>query len=403
MRRKTLIKLSELSDYARKQIQRKKKFALVNNGKSPSKKKPIRESEDVIVDLDAKQVKELDRVFSRFDSDLNLVLQSDLSEKKTPEYTKMSSKELEETGVVLKVDASIMDGIDELLELGGDAKNWYSEMNKTILEAFGDSDGTLFLVLLAIFSPRNPLSQNFKLAAQTYRGLKKDLSNEESKKRLEEMIELEATPLYNMMKSEDAYKDLATVRGMLKGNMGVRTYLPNIIRFLRLYKSMGYSITREVAVKEIAKHIKPSGGLKDTAVISAEKVFSFTLNLLDPNYKFEELGWVPVTMDTWMGSFFYPMLNKKQKSKLLAKEANYVYMAKLTQELAGKYGMTPPEFQAAIWVGLIKKERGENYDNTFLTAIDKNLKKLNIKIEEIKNADNFFKRAIAIVGDRGFR
>lgn len=357
---------------------------------------------DVEVELNGKQLQQLDKIFDKFKSDLNQVVDVKIEEKEL-DYTKMSPAELEEVKGVLKVDGTIMDGIEELLELGGEAKTWYAEMNKTMLETFGDNEGTIFLVLLAIFSPRNPLSQNFKLAAQTFRGLKKDLESEQAKAKLEEMMEIEPTELYKMMKGEDAYKDLATVRGMIKGNMGVNTYLPNILRFLKLLKANNYQITREIAVKEIARHIKPSGALEDTTVISAEKVFSFTLNLLDPNYSFEDLGWVPVTMDTWMASFFYPQLDKKQKSKLLAKTPNYVYMARLTQEWAGKYGMTPPEFQAAIWVGMIKKAKGENYDNTFLTAIDKNLKKLNIKIEEIKQTDNFFKRAIAIVGDKGIR
>lgn len=357
---------------------------------------------DVEVELNGKQLQELDKIFDKFKSDLNQVVDVKIEEKEL-DYTKMTPAELEEVKGVLKVDGSIMNGIEELLELGGEAKTWYAEMNKTMLETFGDNEGTIFLVLLAIFSPRNPLSQNFKLAAQTFRGLKKDLESEQAKAKLEEMMEIEPTQLYKMMKAEDAYKDLATVRGMIKGNMGVNTYLPNILRFLKLLKANNYQITRDIAVKEIARHIKPSGALEDTTVISAEKVFSFTLNLLDPNYSFEDLGWVPVTMDTWMASFFYPQLDKKQKSKLLAKTPNYVYMARLTQEWAGKYGMTPPEFQAAIWVGMIKKAKGENYDNTFLTAIDKNLKKLNIKIEEIKQTDNFFKRAIAIVGDKGIR
>lgn len=367
------------------------------------KRKYVNESSgDVEVELNGKQLQQLDKIFDKFKSDLNQVVDVKIEEKEL-DYTKMSPAELEEVKGVLKVDGSIMDGIEELLELGGEAKTWYAEMNKTMLETFGDNEGTIFLVLLAIFSPRNPLSQNFKLAAQTFRGLKKDLESEEAKAKLEEMMEIEPTELYKRMKGEDAYKDLATVRGMIKGNMGVNTYLPNILRFLKLLKANNYQITREIAVKEIARHIKPSGALEDTTVISAEKVFSFTLNLLDPNYSFEDLGWVPVTMDTWMASFFYPQLDKKQKSKLLAKTPNYVYMARLTQEWAGKYGMTPPEFQAAIWVGMIKKAKGENYDNTFLTAIDKNLKKLNIKIEEIKQTDNFFKRAIAIVGDKGIR
>lgn len=367
------------------------------------KRKHVNESNgDVEVELNGEQLQELDKIFDKFKSDLNQVVDVQLEEKEL-DYTKMSPSELEEVKGVLKVDGTIMDGIEELLKLGGEAKTWYAEMNKTMLETFGDSEGTIFLVLLAIFSPRNSLSQNFKLAAQTFRGLKKDLQSEEAKAKLEQMIEIEPIQLYKMMKGEDAYKDLATVRGMIKGNMGVNTYLPNILRFLKLLKSNNYDITKEIAVKEIARHIKPSGALEDTTVISAEKVFSFTLNLLDPNYSFEDLGWVPVTMDTWMASFFYPQLDKKQKSKLLAKTPNYVYMARLTQEWAGKYGMTPPEFQAAIWVGMIKKAKGENYDNTFLTAIDKNLKKLNIKIEEIKQTENFFKRAIAIVGDKGIR
>jgi len=385
-----MIKLKNLLEENTKAAQdRMTKYRRVNEG-------------DVEIELDGVQIKQLDKMFSKFGFDVNTAIETQLEEKEM-NYTQMSQEELENVKGVLKVDESIMDGIEELLQLGGEAKSWYAEMNKTILETFGDTEGTIFLTLLAIFSPRNPLKQNFKLAAQTFRGLKKDLSDEQSKAKLEEMMELDSTELYNMMKTQDAYKDLATVRGIIKGNMGVNTYLPNILRFLKLLKANNYELSRDIAVQEIAKHIKPSGALQDTSVISAEKVFSFTLNLLDPNYKFEDLGWVPVTMDTWMASFFYPQLDKKQKNKVLAKTPNYVYIARLTQQWAEKYGMTPPEFQAAIWVGMIKKAKGENYDNTFLTAIDNNLKKLNIKIEEIKNADNFFKRAIAIVGDKGIR
>jgi len=387
-----MIKLSQLLNEDTKWArERRKRFRMVNEATG-----------DVEVQLTGNQLKQLDTIFTEYESDLDQVVDVKLQEADV-DYTKMSSAQLEEVKGVLKVDGSIMEGIDELLELGGEAKNWYAEMNKTILDAFGDTEGTMFLILLAIFSPRNTLSQNFKLAAQTFRGIKKDLSNPESKEKLEKMMEIEPTKLYNMMKTQDAYKDLATVRGMIKGNMGKNTYLPNILRFLKLLKANSYGLTRETAVKEIARHIKPTGALDDTTVISAEKVFSFTLNLLDPNYAFEDLGWVPVTMDTWMASFFYPQLDKKQKSKLLAKTPSYVYMARLTQDMASKFGMTPPEFQAAIWVGKIKKTKGEAYDNTFLTAIDKNLKKLNVKIDEMKNANNFFKQAIAIVGDKGIR
>jgi hypothetical protein len=383
-----LIRLTELSKFARKQLARKRKFYMVN------------ESNDIQIELTGKQVKELDTIFKEFGSDLNNVLQSNLEEKKQPEYTKMSTAQLEDMGVVLKIDASIMEGIDKLLALGGEAKNWYSEMNQKILEAFGDSDGTLFLILLAIFSPRNPLAQNFKLAAQTFQGIKKDLSDEASKKRLEEMMEMKSGDVYKAMKERDEFKDLATVRGMVKGNMGVQTNLPNILNLLRMYKRNNYVLTKKQAVDEISKHLMPSGALDKDTIVSAEKVFSFTLNLLDPSYQFEG-GWLPVTMDTWMASFFYPQLDKKEKSKLLAKTSNYVYMARMTQELAKRYNMEPVELQAAIWVGKIKETKGENYDTTFLTAIDKNLKKLNVKIDELKKLDNFMEKVVEIVGKAG--
>lgn len=396
------IRLQELSDFARKQLARKKKFYMVNlNSKLPNPgKRRISESDDVQIELTGKQVKELDTIFKQFGSNVNNVLQTELEEKKQPEYTKMSTAELEDMGVVLKIDSNIMEGIDKLLELGGEAKTWYREMNEKILEAFGDSDGTLFLILLAIFSPRNPLSQNFKLAAQTFQGIKKDLADPESKKKLEEMMEMKSTDVYKAMKEKDAFKDLATVRGMVKGNMGVNTNLPNILNLLRMYKKNNYVLTKKDAVDEIASHLMPSGALDKDATISAEKVFSFTLNLLDPSYQFEG-GWLPVTMDTWMASFFYPQLDKKEKSKLLSKTSNYVYMAKMTQELAKRYNMEPIEFQAAIWVGKIKESKGEGYDTTFLTAIDKNLKKLNVKIEELKKLDNFMKNVIEVVGNAG--
>ena len=147
---KKQIRLQEVSDYYKKQIQRRKKFQLAYGENTKNVK--INESGDVQIELTGKQVKELDTIFKQFDSNLNNVLQTELEEKVQPEFTKMSTAELEDMGVVLKIDSKIIDGIDKLLELGGEAKTWYREMNEKILEAFGDSDGTLFLILLAIFN-----------------------------------------------------------------------------------------------------------------------------------------------------------------------------------------------------------------------------------------------------------
>ncbi len=376
-----MIKLVELSDFARKQLARKRKFYMVN------------ESGDLEIELTGKEVKELDMIFKKFDSDLNMVLQTNLDEKVKPEYTKMSSKELEEMGVTITIDKSILDGIEEILELGKDAKDWYREMNQKILEAFGDSDGALFLILLAIFSPSMKLEQNLKAAARTFHGIKKDLSNPETKEKLERIMEMKPSEVHSSSFPEMmTFKALENIRN--PGSMK-----PNLLRVLKLYKSSGYNLKPKDAALEISKHMEPTGLVSKTSIISAEKLFSFTLNLLDPDFAFES-GWVPVTMDVWMSAFFYPQMSVEERRTALAAKSgkNYVYLAKLTQELAPRYGMTPTQFQAAIWVGKIKQTEGEGYVSTFLQAIDKNLQRLGLRTDEYKNMENFLSKVIELIG-----
>lgn len=424
-----MIKLREISDYGRKQLRRKKKFYMtnLNNGMSKPGKRRISESGDVEIELSGQEVKELDTIFKKFGADLNTVLKVELDEKKeVPEYTKMSTKELEDLGVVIKIDQSVLDGVDGILEKGDQAKYWYKEMNEKIIDAFGESDGTLFLILLAIFSAGTPLKKNLELAAQTYQGIKHDLSEPPSRAFLEAFIDLpkskafefvfepptkeqikklkdQGKPVPELVKKEkiaSMFHTLATVRGMVKGNMGVGKNFSNLVRILKLYKKNNYSFDRKFAVAEISKHFLPTGALHKDTLVSAEKVFSFTLNLLDPDFKFEG-GWEPVTMDTWMATFFYPKYSTKQKRALLSKTPNYVLMAKTTQELAAKYGMKPVEMQAALWVGTLKTEKGENYNTTFDNAIDEILKKLNVKIDEFKKMDNFLSQVIQLIGNAG--
>ena len=384
--------MKELSDFARKQLQRKRRFALVNNGTEKTGNS-INESGDVQIELTGKQVKELDVIFKKFGSDLNTVLQSNLDEKVQPEYTKMSSAELEEMGVAITIDKEVFDEIDSVLDLGKDAKDWYRDMNKKILEAFGDSDGTLFLILLAIFSPSMKLDQNLKAAARTFHGIKKDLSNPETKEKLEQIMQMQPSQVHS-----SAFPEIMTLKA-LENIRNPGSMKPNLMRVLRLYKSSGYSLDPKQAALEISKHMKPTGLVSKTSIISAEKLFSFTLNLLDPDFRFEN-GWLPVTMDVWMSVFFYPKMTTEERRKALAAKGgiNYVYLAAKTQEWAEKFGMTPIQFQAAIWVGTLKKEHGEGYVSTFMQAIDKNLERLNVKIDEIKNMENFLSKVIEIIG-----
>lgn len=345
--------------------------------------------------LSASQIHDLEKVVAKFGGDLSGLIEAVVTEKSSPEYLGMATGELEAGNHVLSVDPSVLSNLDAFIQTGIDAKDWYTEMNQKILSALGDSDGCLFLILMAIFSPQNKLAQNFRLAAQVYTGIKKDIADESKRAEFDQM--LQEKNLYDAIRKEGKYKNLATIRGLVTGARNVNTFTPNLIRTLRLYKANGYKFSKQQVVQEISKHLTSKGSLGKDTVISAEKVFSFTLNLLDPNYQFEN-GWLPVTMDTWMASFFYPSMSKADKSKLLGKSQNYVYMAKLTQQLASKYNMKPHEMQAVIWVAMIRKKMGPKYDTTFNNAIEKNLQRLKVEITELQKAEDFFAKVIAVVG-----
>lgn len=358
------------------------------------------EGGEVGFEFDAKEFEEINNLAKKFGSDLSSMVELELQEKGKPSFLKMTSSELEEGGYVLKIDKSIFDGIDEIIDLGMVSKKWYADMNNKIMNSLEESDGCLFLILLGIFASFSRLADNFKLASQVYVGIKKDLENPETEKQLMEMIEIPTTELYQRIKNKNEFKNLATVQGFTKGNKSTPTVLPNIVRTLKLYKQKGYKFTKAEVAQELGKHISPeTGALDDSKVISSEKICAFTLNLIDPSYKTES-GWLPVTMDIWMATFFYPELSTEEKRKLLAKNANYVYLAKLTHELAAKYNMEPLEMQAIIWVGKIRKLKGDNYLSTFDQAIDKNLSRLEIKIEELKNTSKVFEEIIKLVGSK---
>jgi len=370
--------------------ERRKRFRMVNEGG------------EVSFELDAKEFSELNKVAKKFGADLEPLVDMELQEKEKPEYLKMTSSELEEGGYVVKIDKSIFDGLEEIIDLGMTAKKWYEDMNNKIMDAMNESDGCLFLILLGIFASFSRLSDNFKLASQVYTGIKKDLSNPETERQLLAMIKLPSTEVYQRIKTKNEFKNLATVKGFIKGNKSVPTVLPNILRTLKLYKEKNYNFQKQDVAKEIGKHIKPTTGeLLDTKVISSEKILAFCLNLIDPSYKTES-GWMPVTMDIWMATFFYPQLSTKEKRKLLAKNANYVYLAKLTHELAQKYNMEPLEMQAIIWVGKIRKVKGDNYLSTFDQAIQHNMDKFNIKIDELKESNKVFEEIVSLIGSKAF-
>lgn len=386
-----MIRLKDLmSEDTKSSRERRKRYWMVNEGG------------EVGFELDAKEFQELNTFAKQVGADIAPFVEMELEEKEKPKYLDMTTSELEEGGYVVKIDKSVFDSVEEIVNLGMSAKKWYEDMNKKIMEAMNQSDGCLFLILLGIFASFARLADNFKLASQVYTGIKKDLSNPETERELLAMIELPSTEVYQRIKQKNEFKNLATVKGFIKGNKSVPTVLPNILRTLKLYKEKGYTFDPKDVAQEIGKHIRPdTGALLDTKVISSEKILSFCLNLIDPNYQTEH-GWFPVTMDIWMATFFYPELGTKEKRKILAQNKNYVYLSKQTQDLARKFNMEPLEMQAILWVGTIRKRKGDNYLSTFDQAIEHNLNKFEIKVDEMKESGKVFEEIVNLIGSKAW-
>jgi hypothetical protein len=163
--------------------QRKKRFTLMFEGG------------EVGFELDAKEFQDLNDFAKQVGADVTPFVEMELEEKEKPKYLQMTSAELEEGGYVLKIDKSVFDGVEEIVDLGLAAKKWYEEMNTKILSAMEESDGCLFLLLLGIFASFSRLSDNFKLASQVYTGIKRDLSDPKTEAQLLRMIQMSSSEM----------------------------------------------------------------------------------------------------------------------------------------------------------------------------------------------------------------
>jgi hypothetical protein len=170
----------------------------------------------------------------------------------------------------------------------------------------------------------------------------------------------------------------------------ISSYMPNLLRVMRDYVNNGFKFTREEVVTKLRSFWTPKGTLKKESTVSAEKVFSFTLNLLDPTYEsLKEFN--PVTIDTWMLLYFYPHLSKDEREALIQKAGAYTFMSRKIQELAKKLNLKALELQAMIWVAMIRKETNDpNYSVRYEDALEKEAQKADEITDNLEQIEKFF-------------
>ena len=370
----------------------------------------------------------------------------------------------EKNKIKVAIDPSILEKTKEYVTQGSEALNWYHDVHDSIMEQFGESNGTLFLILLAILSPRNKLGDNLEFAAKIYAAIQEDINDPVSIKALQELFSSEnpsdITKIVSNPKREvrkqyankygnntvkqavekwdrgealnkkekteydtffqeygkqiydttlDVMKninprvvDTRLFKVLAHNKMGmISNYGKNLMQVLNQYIKNGFKFSKTQIIQQLESHWSETGVLdKTTTPISAEKVFSFTLNLLDPRYSTLK-KWNPVTIDTWMLNFFYPELVKTEREKLLNVPGVYVYLSRQIDNMANQIKTSDGkkinalQLQAIIWVSIIKetKKNDPNYATKFEDAIAKKIEEMGIIEDNIKQIDDFFKLA----------
>lgn len=370
----------------------------------------------------------------------------------------------EKSNIKVAIDPSIIEKTKEYITQSSDALNWYHDVHDSVMEQFGESEGTLFLILLAILSPRNKLSDNLELASKIYVAVQEDISDSESlsalknvfkNKSTDEIVKIITSPKrqvrrdyakthgdaklvavvdkydkgVSLNKSEkemydtffekhgkniydatlDVMKDADSsitntrvFRLIAHAGMGMlSTYGKNLVQILKRFVDNGMTFSKTETIKELEKYWSETGVLdkKDTP-ISAEKVFSFTLNLLDPRYETLQ-KWNPVTIDTWMLLFFYPDLKKAERENLLKVPGVYVYLSRQIENMANQIktadgsSINALQLQALIWVSIIKEvnKNNPNYATKFEDVINKKIENIEAIESNLKQINDFFENA----------
>ena len=236
---------------------------------------------------------------------------------------KMSARDFEEAGYVLKVPQEVLDDFQIMVEetkktgdLFVQARDWYHSIRDLLdQETNDDRDSALLGLLIATYSPRAKFALNLAEAAFMFKAVQKDAKE-----------------------NPDLLKQyLETFPGAERREPG---------------EARGFT--------------------------NASKVPNFALNLIAPNLagkRDEKTGEMMYndmykwnsTIDTWMIDAFYPMIKKAStskewealKGKLMSNVVSYRYMAQLVAQEARKLNLIPHELQAIVWVSMQVRQTGD--------------------------------------------
>jgi hypothetical protein len=206
---------------------------------------------------------------------------------------------------------------------------WYNNFNKLIFNSLSESDACLFLSACAFCSANTALDQNILEAAKLFSAVKKDFlgGNKELLRQFaldvkDNVSEKSLNKIKSYVEKGSAYAAMLAPKwlpgqiaqsGPYKGKNDVfseitvsNAKIPNFNKFVIYYLDNEGNVRRDQLVGELKSGNYDIGGTK---------IFSFFINLIDPDYKWSvdnnEHGITPATIDRWMiRVFFYNPLKE---------------------------------------------------------------------------------------------
>lgn len=348
------------------------------------------------------ELKGLQKVFKAFDANVVNLVQRSIKEAFMDRITDPEKKKkLYERNYLVKVDPEVLDSVEEFVQEGLELKNWYHDMSQTVFNSLGESDGCLYLMLLASTSPQNMLTKNLIEASQIFVAFKKDWKN--NRERLKEFIMSDKNKADGIL--DDLlhnFEDLHMFDSFY-GNAPIdiaRSKIKNVKNTCELYIINNGNVTKEDALEYITSGVDTEAQykkdiFKKDAPVRALKVMNFAVNLIEPDYKFNN-DWYAVTIDTWMIRFFYPYMEgekfEKTRSGIFRAPDRYFDLVSLITEKAKEIGMEPNQLQASICVSKLKQE-GKNV-TSFQKTIETKIAEMEFLQGELDEKGNKFKQLV---------
>lgn len=348
--------------------------------------------DDEVFVLNPHEAEKMNSLFNELGANLDYIRVDNINEAKSA-IAGMKASDRFENNLAVKIKRSTHTRLREMIDEGLKAKDWYYEIADAVYNSLGESEGCLFLLLLASTSPMNMLSKNFSEASIIYTGFKKDIERNETL--LLKFLNDTETGAHEFEYNEGSeFWDLYFIKAMAnygkEGVGNVSAKINNIRKSMNYYYESNGNLKRTEVIRFLASKFNPYSktitGIIDISsdtVLQQSKVFNFAINLLDPEYNVDikNKRWYFVTIDRWMTRAMYPYLPEKEQKDVIDHNAKYLYAQQKIMDFAKEVNLEAHQVQASIWTAKLK-ESGSGVDS-FEVAIGN-------KIRDLKKANKEF-------------